>query len=71
MKTYIRPLTSVVRIDETLPIAGSGVSNSIESMGFAISGDGGTNGPITEKNTNDVHDGLDFAKKGMLPFEDN
>lgn len=65
MKTYIRPLTSVVRIDETL-LAGSGGSN-----GFDVFGDGGTNGPITEKNTNDVHDGLDFAKKGMLPFEDN
>lgn len=66
MKTYIRPLTSVVRIDETLPIAGS--------IGYAVSdfsGGDDTSGGIIEKTPNDVHNGLDFAKKGMLPFEDN
>lgn len=66
MKTYIRPLTSVVRIDETLPIAGS--------VGYAVSvfsGGDVTSGSIIEKSSGQVHDGLDFAKKGMLPFEDN
>lgn len=66
MKTYVRPLTSVVRIDETL-LAGSGGG----SNGFDVSGVGGTNGPINSISSSDVHDGRDFAKKGMLPFEDN
>jgi hypothetical protein len=64
MKTYIRPLITVVRIDETL-LAGSG------SIGFDVSGDGGTSGDIKSLSSGQVDDGRDFAKKGMLPFEDN
>lgn len=70
MKTYVRPLTSVVRIDETLPIAGSGSAGS-GSIGFDVSGDGGTSGGIRSLGSGDVGDGSAFAKKGMLPFEDN
>lgn len=64
MKTYVRPLISVVRIDETL-LAGSG------SIGFDVSGDGGTSGGITTLGRDESSDGTAFAKKGMLPFEDN
>lgn len=64
MKTYIRPLISVVRIDETL-LAGSG------SIGFDVSGVGGTSGGITPIGRDEAGDGTAFAKKGMLPFEDN
>lgn len=68
MKTYVRPLTSVVRIDETL-LAGSG-----GSIGFDVSGRGGnsdTSGGITTKSTDEVNDGRAFAKNGMLPFEND
>ncbi|MDY4410147.1 MAG: hypothetical protein SPE56_04880 [Prevotella sp.] len=64
MKTYVRPLTSVVRIDETL-LAGSG------PKGFDISGDGGASGGIRDLTPGQAGDGSVFAKKGMLPFEDN
>lgn len=64
MKTYVRPLTSVVRIDETL-LAGS------DTKGFNISGDGGTSGGIREIGVEESGNGSAFAKKGMLPFEDN
>lgn len=68
MKTYVRPLTSVVRIDETL-LAGSGGSNGFDVSVF--SGGDVTSGGITPKTSDDVHDGRDFAKKGMLPFEND
>lgn len=69
MKTYVRPLTSVVRIDETL-LAGSGSAVS-GTKGFDISGDGGASGGIRDITSGQAGDGSAFAKKGMLPFEND
>lgn len=63
MKTYVKPNISVVKIDETPIMAGSGSGPSTENMGFNIMGDGGTSGSI---DSGDANDGRAFSKKNSF-----
>lgn len=65
MKTYIKPIVFVIRMDETTLLAGSD-----PQRGFNVSGDGGTSGGIREIGEEEAGNGTAFSKQYTPSFDD-
>lgn len=65
MRTYIKPIVFVIRMDETPLLAGSD-----PQRGFNVSGDGGTSGGIREIGDDEAQNGSGFAKQYTPSFDD-
>lgn len=66
MKSYIKPVSTLIKMDEQPLLAGTTFD-----VGTQISGKGGdVKGDIKDQTGDDVRGGLDFAKKNFMPFDD-
>lgn len=69
MKSYIKPVSTLIKMDELTLLAGSG---STSDVGIQISGpEGNDQSGISDKTGDEVRGGLDFAKKNFMPFDDS
>jgi hypothetical protein len=72
MKRYIKPVSTLIKMDQQLLLAGTNGTNLNSDAGWQISGQGGDDrGGIKDKTSGEVRGGLDFAKKNFMPFDDS
>lgn len=70
MKRYIKPVSTLIKMDQQLLLAGTIQKNS--DVGWQISGSGRNDkGGIIDQTGGDVGDGSAFAKQNFMPFDDS